>query len=190
MDSTGHGRYSQAMRSVQRVMLGMVLAVATGLTSQVVQAAPAVLAVLEYRPGVFGSREPIYDRAGGSASPYANKPRKIWTLREGDTLKQSTPPPERLIRFYETVNNNTLSVCTVVVKYSRTAGGWRPAYQLLIHPLATVENGKLKPLGSDEGARGLVQLVNPSAPNRDGFYHTLSFGLGSGSISIDAWEVQ
>ncbi len=190
MDSVGHGRYSQVMRIAQRVMLWTGLVIAAGLATQAVRAAPAVLAVLEYKPGVFGSREPIYDRAGGSASPYANKPRKVWTLREGDTLKQSTPPPERLIRFYETVNNNTLSVCTVIVKYSRTANGWRPAYQLLIHPLATIENGKLKPLGSDEGARGLVELVNPSAPNRDGFHHTLSFGLGSGTITIDAWEVQ
>jgi len=160
------------------------------LAVQATEAAPAVLAVLEYKPGVFGSREPIYDRPGGSASPYANKPRKVWTLREGDTLKQSTPPPERLIRFYETVNNNTLSVCTVIVKYSRSANGWRPGYQLLIHPLVTIENGRPKPLGSDEGARGLVQLVNPAAPNRDGFYHTLSFGSTVGTLTIDAWEVQ
>jgi hypothetical protein len=149
-------------------------------------AAPPALAVLEYRSGLFGSSAPIYDRPGASASPYANKPRKIWTLHEGDTLRQTTPPPERLIRFYETVHNNTLSVCTVIVKYSRAANGWRPGYQLLIHPIATIESGKLKPLGSDEGARGLVQLVHPAAPNREGFYHTLSFGL----TTIDAWEIQ
>jgi len=178
------------MRIAPGIMLWTGFVIAAGLVAETAQAAPAVLAVLEYKSGLLGSREPIYDRPGASASPYANKPRKIWTLREGDTLKQSAPPPERLIRFYETVNNNTLSVCTVIVKYSRTANGWRPGYQLLIHPLATVENGKLKPLGSDEGARGLVQLVNPATPNRDGFYHTLYFGLSSGTITIDAWEVQ
>jgi hypothetical protein len=81
-------------------------------------------------------------------------------------------------------------VCTVIVKYSRTADGWRPGYQLLIHPLVTLEHGRLTPLGSNEGARGLVQLVNPRAPNRDGFHHTLAFGSTAGTITIDAWEVQ
>lgn len=186
MDSTGRGRYSQVMPFARRVLLGAVLLCA----APSVLAAPPVLAVLEYKPGVFGSRTPIHDRTGGSPSPYANKPRQVWTLREGDTLKQPTPPPERLIRFYETVNNNTLSVCTVIVKYSRSADGWRPGYQLLTHPLVTIENGRLKPLGTEEGARGLVQIVSPSQPNRDGFYHTLSFGSTVGTITIDAWEVQ
>lgn len=186
MDSAGRGRYAQVMQFARRVLLGSVLLFAV----QTAPAAPPVLAVLEYQPGLFGSREPIYDRRGGSVSPYANKPRKVWTLREGDTLKQPTPPPERLIRFYETVNNNTLTVCTVVVKYSRSADGWRPGYQLLVHPLVTIENGQLKPLGSDEGARGLVQLVNPAVPNRDGFHHTLSFGSTVGTLTIDSWEVQ
>jgi len=186
MDSVVDGRYSQYMQVARQILVWAILV----LAAQAGHAAPTVLAVLEYTSGVFGERKPIYDRPGGSSSPYANKPRKIWTIREGDTLKQQTPPPERLIRFYENLNNNTLSVCTVIVKYARTPDGWRPAYQLLIHPLAIIENGKLKPVGTDEGARGLVQLVNPSAPNRDGFYHTLSFGLAAGKVTIDAWEVQ
>lgn len=168
----------------------MLVSVVLVMAAQSVHAAPTVLALLEYKSGAFGDREPIYDRPGGSPSPYTGKPRQVWTIREGDTLRQNTPPPERLIRFYENHNNNALSVCTILVKYSRTANGWRPGYQLMIHPLVTIENGRLKPIGTDEGARGLVQLVNPSTPNRDGFYHTLSFGAAAGKITIDAWEVQ
>lgn len=186
MDSTGHGDYSPVMQ-VARLWWVLVFLV---LSAQVAHAEPAVLAMLEYKSGDFGDRAPIYDRAGGSPSPYANKPKQVWTIREGDTLQQTNPPPERLIRFYENLNNNSLSVCTIIVKYARAPGGWRPAYQLLIHPQVVVEKGQLKPIGTDEGARGLVQLVHPSAPNRDGFYYTLSFGLAAGKVTIDAWEVQ
>jgi hypothetical protein len=153
-------------------------------------AEPPVLAVLEYESGLLGSRAKIRDRPGAVESPYARKPRAVWVLREGDTLKQPNPPPERLIRFYQVVKNDVLTVCMIVVKYRRTSGGWRPGYHLLQRPLVTLEDGKLKPLATEESARGLLQLVDPGTPAGDGFYHTLGFRWAAGPLVIDAWEVQ
>jgi hypothetical protein len=172
----------------------LLCALATPILGAAALPAPAadapVLALLEYESGLFGSREKIRDKPGAVKSPYARKPRAVWVLREGDTLKQPNPPPERLIRFYQVVKNDVLTVCTIIVKYSRTSKGWRPAYHLLQRPLVVIEDGKLKPLSTEESVRGLLQLVDPRQPAGDGFYHTIGFRWAAGPLVIDAWQVQ
>jgi len=186
MDTRNTGRYSHCMSERSKLVVLAIL----GMLAPVSMAAPRALAVLEYKSGLLGDRSVIYERVGGAPSPFRGKPKKVWTLREGDTVRQNTPPPERLIRFYETINNNSISICTIIVKYSRSGKGWRPSYQLLTHPLIAVENGKIKPVGTDEGVRGMVQLLRGNEPNHDGFFHTIQFGVAEGAITIDSWEVQ
>jgi hypothetical protein len=189
LDSPGGCNYSGCMR-LSRLLRVFAIPLLVATAHATPAADPPVLALLEYESGLLGSREKIRDQPGPVESPYARKPRAVWVLREGDTLKQPHPPAERLIRFYQATKNDVLTVCTIVVKYQRTSGGWRPAYHLLQQPLVIIEDGKLKPLTTEESARGLLQLVDPGKPAGDGCYHTLGFRWAAGPLVIDAWEVQ
>jgi hypothetical protein len=148
-----------------------------------------VLAVLEYSGGLLPKRAEIHAQLGVFKSPFAEMPRKIWTLREGETLKQEQTPPARFIKLIHLSGNSPQLLCNLVVRYVRGEKGWRPSYLLLQLPPAIWDGEKFVPRPG-MGTREPVQIVNPTEPAGDGFYHSLSFGLGSGPTQITAWEVQ
>ena len=190
MDSLGAGRYAEVMQSLRflLVLAGTALVAFTSLTVQADEV--PVLAVLEYSGGLLPKRAEIRAAKGKAKSPYTNLPRAVWTLREGDTLKQEYAPRGRVIQFFRSAGSLPQPVCSVVVRYVRTDNGWRPTY-LLEQPLAVMWQGDQRvPTPNAGGAREPMQIVNRSDPNTRGFYRTLSFGLASGVSRIDGWSVQ
>lgn len=154
-------------------------------------AAPPVLAKLEYSSGIlFPDRADVRLVSGVQPSPYTGKPRAIWTLRAGDTLKSPTPPPERTIRFYRVNGNETEVVCTVLVKYVADSGAWRPVFHLMQEPLVVHDGKRFVPVATQDAARGLMQAHGQQQPDREGFYRELIFGYATGPTTIDGWEVQ
>jgi hypothetical protein len=149
-----------------------------------------VLAVLEYSGGLLPKRTDIQAKMGVVKSPFANKPRAVWVLREGDTIKQVNPPPERLIQFYQVSGNDTQVLCTINVKYARGRNGWRPAFLISSQPNIVWDGQKLIQLTTEEKARAFVDIPKAPPANADGFYHSLAFGLASGPSHIDSWDVQ
>ncbi len=170
------------------VLIVTALAAATGFAAHAGE--PPVLAVLEYSGGLLPKRADILAKPGTIKSPYANAPRTVWILREGETLKQVNPPPERLIEFYQVSGNDTQVLCTVIVKYARSANGWRPAFHINSQSNDTWDGKELIPLATGETARRLTDIPKAPPANADGFYHTLVFGLASGPSRIDGWVVQ
>lgn len=171
-----------------RFLLVLTAALVAGPMFPAVAADAPVLAVLEHTSGWFGKKADILAKPGSSTSSLARLPKSVWTLREGSTLKQSNPPAERIIQFYRVTGKDPEIVCTIAVKYSRTASGWRPAYQLIPPPTVHLDNGKLVPI--DTGLPGSIRVVHTSASLADGYVHTLRFGSITGPITIDLWEVQ
>jgi len=171
-----------------QLLLALTVALVVGHLSPAMAADAPVLAVLEYSSGWFGKRTDILTKPGASNSPLARLPKSVWTLHEGKTLKQANPPAERIIQFYRVAGKDPEIVCTIAVKYTRTDGGWRPAYQLVPPPTVHLDNGKLVPI--DTGLPGSIRVVNTSASLADGYVHTLSFGSITGPITIDLWEIQ
>lgn len=191
MDTLGSGRYAEVMQSLRIlfILAGSMLVCTTDVA--VANDAP-VLAVLEYRGGLLPKRAEIRSINGTIKSPYPNLPRKAWTLREGDTLKQEYPPQEVVIHFLRSIVAAPEEVCSVVVRYARTDKGWRPTYLLLQEqpPLVTWSGGKFVPIPSSIDARQSIQIINPTAPNTSGFYSPLGFGLLTGHDQINGWTVQ
>lgn len=148
-----------------------------------------VLAVLEYSGGLLPKRADIRAQLGAFKSPFAEMPRSVWTLREGDTLKQEQTPPARFIKLVYVSGNSPQLLCNIIVRYTPGANGWRPSY-LVLQLSPTIWDGEKFIPRPGMGTREPVQIVNPTEPAGDGFYHSLSFGLGSGPTQITAWEVQ
>jgi hypothetical protein len=171
-----------------RISLALAVAFITGPLLPAVAADAPVLAVLEHTSGWFGKRTSILAKPGVSASSLAHLPKSVWTLREGKTLNQPNPPAERIIQLYRATEKDPEIVCTIAVKYARTADGWRPAYQLVPPPTVHLENGKLIPI--DTGLPGSIRIVQTSPSLADGYVHTLSFSSITGPITIDLWDVQ
>lgn len=190
LDSLNGCRYAEAMQISRSlfVLSFVALAASTGFVAQADDA--PVLAVLEYSGGLLQKRADIRAQTGVVKSPFANKPRAVWILREGDTLKQENPPPERLIQFYQVSGNDTQLLCTITVKYARGRSGWRPAFLINSQPKVIWDGHKLIPLTTDETAQGFVDIPKAPHANADGFYHSLAFGLASGPSHIDSWDVQ
>ena len=182
-------RYAEAMQ-ISRflfVLMFAAMAASTGVTTRADDT--PVLAVLEYSGGLLPKRADIRANTGMVQSPFANMPRAVWTLREGDTIRQEFSPPARFIKFVHLSSNAPQLLCSLVVRYTRSEKGWRPAYLLLQQSPAIWDGEKFIPRPG-MGTREPVQVVNPTEPTGDGFYHGLSFGLGSGPVQITAWEVQ
>ena len=182
-------RYAEAMQ-ISRflfVLMFAAMAASTGVTTRADDT--PVLAVLEYSGGLLPKRADIRANTGMVQSPFANMPRAVWTLREGDTIRQEYSPPARFIKFVHLSSNAPQLLCSLVVRYTRSEKGWRPAYLLLQQSPAIWDGEKFIPRPG-MGTREPVQVVNPTEPTGDGFYHGLSFGLGSGPVQITAWEVQ
>jgi hypothetical protein len=169
------------------VLMFVAVAATTGFTAQADDA--PVLAVLEYSGGLLPKRADIRAKTGQVKSPFANMPRAVWVLREGDTLSQEHSPPARFIQLFQLSGNTPQLLCNFVVRYSRSEKGWRPAYLLLQLPPSIWDGEKFIPRPG-MGTREPVQIVNAAEPTTDGFYHSLSFGLPSGPTQITAWEVQ
>jgi hypothetical protein len=152
-----------------------------------------VLAVLQRDNGFLGlfpSRAKIRVQPGVITSPFAGSARALWGLLPGDTLKQSSPPPERLLQFYQISGNSPQLLCTIIIKYEQVPGGWRPAFFIGSQPLMTWDGEKLIPIATEESARGQIQILQPAAPNANGFYAGFVFGFATGPSQIDAWAVQ
>ena len=163
------------------------MAAATGFTAHA-DSTP-VLAVLEYSGGLLPKRADIRAKTGLVKSPFANMPRAVWVLREGDTLRQEFSPPARFIQLFQQSGNTPQLLCNIVVRYTRGQKGWRPAYLLLQQPPTTWDGEKFTPR-TGMSAREPVHIINPTGPAGDSFYHSLSFGLASGPTHVTAWEVQ
>jgi hypothetical protein len=163
------------------------IAASTGFAAQADDA--PVLAVLEYSGGLLPKRADIRAKAGVVKSPFAEMPRTLWTLREGDTLRQENTPPARFIKLVYLSGNSPQLLCNLVVRYTHGEQGWRPAY-LLLQLSPTIWDGEKFIPRPGMGTREPVQIVNPTEPAGDGFYRSLRFGLGSGPTRITAWEVQ
>lgn len=169
------------------VLMFAAMAASTGVTTHADDA--PVLAVLEYSGGLLPKRAAIRANAGLRQSPFASMPRAVWTLREGDTIRQEYSPPARFIKFVHLSSNAPQLLCSLVVRYTRSEKGWRPAYLLLQQSPAIWDGEKFVPR-TGMSTREPVQIVNAAEPTPDGFYHGLSFGLASGPTQITAWEVQ
>lgn len=172
--------------------LRILLAVAALFT--VLETGPArardipALAVLEYSSGWFGKRAIIPARAGTGRTAFNGKSKASWTLREGETLAQATPPAERIIQFFQATDKDPELVCSIVVRYMRTARGWRPAYQLV--PPAPLHWDGTKMIPLDTGLPGSVKVISTAGTTTDGFAFTLVFASNVGPLHIDQWEVQ
>jgi hypothetical protein len=169
------------------VLVFAAIAAATGFTTRADDA--PVLAVLEYSGGLLPKRADIRAKTGQVKSPFANMPRAVWVLREGETLSQEHSPPARFIQFFQLSGNTPQLLCNIVVRYERGQKGWRPTYLLLQQPPVTWDGEQFVPR-TGMSAREPVQIVNAAEPTADGFYHSLSFGLASGPAQVIAWEVQ
>jgi hypothetical protein len=188
-DSLNGCRYAEAMH-IARALLVLMFAAMTAATGFTAHADDApVLAVLEYSGGLLPKRADIRAKTGTVKSPFAGMPRAVWTLREGDAVKQEYSPPARFIQFFQLSGNTPQLLCNIVVRYVRGQKGWRPTYLLLQQPPVTWNGEKFVPR-TGMSTREPVQIVNPTEPTGDGFHHGLSFGLASGPAQITAWEVQ
>ena len=177
----------QAARSFF-VLMFAVVAAATGIVAQADDA--PVLAVLEYSGGLLPKRADIRAKPGLVKSPFAGLPRTAWILREGDTLKQVNPPPERLLQFYQAAGNDIRPLCTFTVKYARGQGGWRPAFFINSQPKVIWDGQKLVPRAADKATQCIIQATKATPADADGFYHSLAFGLASGPSQVDSWDLQ
>jgi hypothetical protein len=159
------------------------------LSANVAQAAAPVLAQLDFQDGAKTKSTPIRELAGRIPSPAAGKPQTAWVLRAGDARSGDTPPPERVIRLYHTVNGQPVLLCTVLVKYYPHDGKWQPAYHLQDRIVLMRDGATLKPIPADTGDIELTLMIGSALPNVDGYYSSLQFGLPSKTVEIDAWEV-
>jgi len=176
---------------ISRFLCVLILTASAASTGFAARADDApVLAVLEYSGGLLPKRADIRAKMGAVRSPFANKPRAVWILREGDTLKQVNPPPERLIQLYQVSGNDTQVLCTINVKYARGPRGWRPAFFINSQPNIIWDGKEFIPLETSQTAQAFVDIPKASPANADGFYHSLAFGLASGTSHIDIWDVQ
>jgi hypothetical protein len=189
LDSHNGCRYAEAMQVARPLLVLMCAAIAavTGFTAQADDA--PVLAVLEYSGGLLPKRTDIRAKTGLVKSPFANMPRAVWVLREGETLSQEHSPATRFIQLFQLSGNTPQLLCNLVVRYTRSEKGWRPAYLLLQLPPNIWDGEKFIPRPG-MGTREPVQIVNAAEPTTDGFYRSLSFGLASGPTRVTAWEVQ
>lgn len=185
LDTIRRGRYADRMRwRIFLVVAGLGLMAPSWAAADDVPA----IAVLEYSSGLFGSSAKILASTGSTPSPYAHKPKTAWTLRAGPALTQDNPPPDRVIRFYTLANKDPLLICSILVKYDRDAGGWRPRY-LLMEPLAATWTGeKLVPI--DPGLPGTIRIAQSVPAPTPGFAYQMTFGSTAGALSIDLWDVQ
>lgn len=189
LDSLNGCRYAEAMQ-IARSLFVLIFAAIAASTGFVAQADDApVLAVLEYSGGLLPKRADIRAKTGLVKSPFADMPRAVWVLREGDTLRQEHAPPARFIQLFQLSDNTPQLLCNIVVRYTRGPKGWRPAYLLLQQPPVTWDGEKFIPR-TGMSTREPVQIVNPAEPTTDGSHHSLGFGLASGPVQITAWEVQ
>lgn len=189
LDSADGGRYAEAMR-ILRILLALTVTTLTASTGFAARAADApLLAVLEYSGGLLPKRADIRAQAGTVKSPFADLPLAVWTLREGATFKQEYSPPDRFIKLFHLSGNAQQLLCNLIVHYTRTDKGWRPAY-LLLQQSSVIWDGEQFVPRPGMGTREPVQIVSATESTADGYSRGLSFGLASGPVQITAWEVQ
>jgi hypothetical protein len=150
------------------------------------------LAVLGYPTGPGKLKDTgIELKAGAVESPFAGQPQTVWILAPGDILETEQAPAPRQIQFYRRNRGQPAQLlCTVAVKYFPAEKGWRPAYRIE-ERFALVEQGNaLVPLPRHTGDLGITQLRVPQAPNVEGYFPALEFGLPGTPVAIDFWVVK
>jgi hypothetical protein len=76
------------------------------------------------------------------------------------------------------------------VKYFATEKGWQPAYRIEERfALIDLGDGQV-PLPRHTGDLGVTQLRVPQAPNVEGYFPALEFGLPGTALAIDFWIVK
>ncbi len=177
------------MPTKRHVINTLLIAAVLLLPVGVVHAAQPILAQLHYLDGAKTKSVPIREQAGSVPSPAAGKPQTVWLLSAGDTRSGDAPPAERIIRFYHTVNNQPVLLCSVLVKYYPQDGKWKPAYHMQDRIVLMRDGTNFKPIPAGTGDIELTLTIGTSLPNVDGYYSTLQFGLPSKVVGIDTWEV-
>lgn len=168
-------------------LAGLALALASPLPAA---AEAPVLARLEYSRALLAPTAKIRLASGTVTSPFANQPHAVWMLREGEPLKQSKRPPERLIQLYQIQQQEVRVVASLFVNYVAGSKGWRPAYALHVSPPAYWDGKRVVPLEGTALASLPIQVVATGEDAGGGFVHDLSFSSPIGAVTIDAWEVQ
>ena len=127
----------------------------------------------------------VLDKPGAQqADPIAAFP--TWKLKPGDPIRADARPPDRIVELYSGTVLAPSLLCRVLLRYYASDSGWTPQFQLDDEPAVARVNGRWQPLG---GIAGLVRFGN-TLPNAEGFFPTIEFGLGAGSLSIVAWQVR
>ena len=152
---------------------------------------PPALMVLVHAEGGKLIETKIATKSGTSLSPEKNKPQQQWVIRAGDTLKSTTRPADRVVKFYKGTGSNGILIFMVKVRYfPDERGGWVPQFQLDQEPLVVHENGRWRPLSTIQGVPNLIVQTGSVLPNAEGYFALLQFGFTTGPTSIDAWAVQ
>ena len=154
------------------------------------QAKEPALVMLQAPAGVKLKPTPIRDQVGIFPSPVANKPQSSWILANGDVRKSATPPRDRVVRLYYSVDRQQVLLCTLLVQYFPRNGRWIPAYRMEERLTLVRDGTRTKPLPTGMGEIDLVVATNLDLPNVNGFYKRLEFSLPSRRVTVDAWEVQ
>lgn len=127
----------------------------------------------------------ITDKPGAQpVNPIATSDR--WTFQPGDTLSVANRPPDRVVELYSGTKLAPFLLCRVRLRYYPGADGWVPQFRLDDEPAVALVDGRLQTAGN---INGLVRYGG-TLPNADGFFPTIEFGLGAGSLAIVAWWVR
>ena len=130
----------------------------------------------------------VLDKAG--PQPAASiVPAPAWRLLPGETLTAAERPRDRLIELYAGTPQSPSLLARVWLRYYRGAAGWTAYFRLEEVPLVALVNGRWQPLDPARGVVGLV-LQGNALPNAEGFFPTLEFGLGGGTLAIVGWQAR
>ena len=149
-------------------------------------AAERTLFTIESSPE--GLEMKVLDEPGGH---FAEQPGSApaWRLRAGDAVALKSQPPDRVVDLYTGTPHAPSLLGRVIVRYYPGAKGWLAHFRLEEEPLVARINGRWQPLDPARGVTGLVRIGN-TLPNAEGFFPTLEFGLGGGTLAIVAWQIR
>ena len=123
-------------------------------------------------------------------SPHRGKSQKRIAILPGDALRATARPPDRSVNLYRGVNKQRILLCVIRVRYYRTdKERWLPHFQLYQEPVLVRDGSGWRPAAAALGAPGLIMLTSSTLPNAQGYFRSLEFGLTSGPIFVDAWQV-
>ncbi len=150
-----------------------------------------VLISLEHIENGKRVQTPIEAKAGAFVSPTRGKEFEKWAIRSGTALSSNSQPGDINVELYRGINTERTLLCSISIRYFRDdRGAWIPHYQLNQDTLVARDaHGRFQPLAITRGGAGLMVLTSSTLPNAEGFYPSLEFNAGIGSIQIDSWVV-